>query len=87
MDRLVREQTDCEHTCSNVADNGLHRNKTVECQLEKMYENIAVTEANIELFNTMISLGLATNDVKNFVRKQIIHKRTTDKPDFKDLLT
>ena len=57
-------------------------NKTVECLLEKTFEKIAVTEANIELFNTLIDLGLATNDVKNFIMKQTIHLRGAKRPAF-----
>ena len=73
----------CDNLNLNVVDPGLQRNKTVECQLEKMYCKIAATEANIELFATLLSLGLATNDVKNFVQKQTIHKRVSSKPDLK----
>ena len=57
--------------------------KTVECQLERTYELLAVTEANVVMFNALIKLNLATNDVKNFVSKQIIHKRVEKKPDLK----
>ena len=57
--------------------------KTVECQLEMTFNRIAVTEANIELFGTMLRLGLATNDVKNFIHKQSNQKRVLSKPDFK----
>ena len=71
----------CSVSNLNVAGQSLHSNKTVECQLEEIFEKIAATEANIYLFNTLIGLGLATNDVKNFVAKQTIHKRVSKAPD------
>ena len=55
----------------NVAEPAQHNPKTVECQLEWTYVKLAATEANAELFTTLIDLGLATNDVKNFVAKQL----------------
>ena len=67
----------------NVAEQALHVTKTVECQLEVTLEKLAVTESNIELFSTLICMGLATNDVKNFVTKQTIHKRVDKSPDLK----
>ena len=73
----------CSDSSINVAEQALQRNKTVECQLELTLEKLAATESNIELFNTLISLGLATNDVKNFVTKQCIHKRIDLGPDLK----
>ena len=57
--------------------------KTVECQLRMTYEKLAETEANVYIFNTLKGMNLATNDVKNFVRKQTIHKRVQTKPDSK----
>ena len=80
---LTTNMSVCDNLNLNVVDPGLQRSKTVECQLEKMYCKIAATEANIELFATLLSLGLATNDVKNFVQKQTIHKRVSSKPDLK----
>ena len=44
--------------------------KTVECQWT--YELLAVTEANIVIFNTLMKLNLATNDIKNFISKQVL---------------
>ena len=67
--------------CINGADLGQQNHKTVECQLEKTFETLAATEANVELFTVLIDLGLATNDIKNFIQKQTIHKRTDRKPD------
>ena len=55
--------------------------KTVECRLRKVYGNLAVTEANIEMFNILIKKNLATKDVTSFVKKQAIHKRVSSKPD------
>ena len=72
----------CNNLQLNVVDTSL-QNKTVECQLEEIVEKIAATEANIYLFRTLIGLGLATNDVKNFISKQIIHKRVAKNPDLK----
>ena len=57
--------------------------KRVECQLRMTYEKLAETESNIYTFNTLKGMNLATNDVKNFVQKQTIHKRVQTKPDFK----
>ena len=73
----------CNQTCSNDAHTCVQNIKTVECQLERTLTKLAVTEAKIDMFNTLIRLGLATNDVKNFVVKQISHKKAGDKPDFK----
>ena len=74
----------CSKPVVNVTEQALYKSKTVECQLELTYEKIAVTEANMELFNTLINLGLATNDVKNFIVKQTIHKKADSiSPDLK----
>ena len=67
----------------NEVEATLQTTNTAECQLEKTYYKLAATEANIELFMIMINLGLATNDIKNFVVKQTIHKRVRSKPDLK----
>ena len=68
----------------NEVQAGPARNfKTVECQLERTYELIAATEANIEMFGVLMKLNLATNDIKNFVKKQIIHRRVDMKPDLR----
>ena len=42
---------------------------------------IAVTEANIYLLNKLRGLGLATNDVRNFTEKQVIHKKVKQSVD------
>ena len=55
--------------------------KTVECQLEKTYEKLAETEANVQLFIRLKSMGMATNDVVSFAKKQTIHKRVNMCPD------
>ena len=47
----------------------------VEGKLWETLRVLAGTEGNIYLFSTLKSLGLATNDVRNFVQKQTIHKR------------
>ena len=61
----------------------VQNSKTVECQLRMIYEKLAETEANVLLFTTLRSMKLATNDVKNFIKKQVIHKRVQTKPDIK----
>ena len=67
----------------NDAGQAQHNIKTVECQLERTFEKLAATEANMEMFNTLIKLNLATNDIRNFVLKQTTHKRTSKTPDLK----
>ena len=57
--------------------------KTVECRLGLTYKKLAETEGNIFLFKSLKSLGLATNDVHNFIRKQTLHKRVNSKPDYR----
>ena len=57
------------------------QNKTVECQLGMTLDKIAATEANVELFEKLLKLGLATNDIKNFILKQSAKKRILCKPD------
>ena len=71
---------------SNVAQvNAVLSNQTVECKLRKTYEKLARTEANIHLFISLKNLGLATNDIMSFLKKQTIHKRVHSKPDVKVL--
>ena len=67
----------------NDAPSRVQNSKTVECQLRMIYEKLAETEANVLLFTTLRSMKLATNDVKNFIKKQVIHKRVQTKPDIK----
>ena len=59
--------------------------KTVECRLRSTYRKIAETEGNIYLFSRLKSMGLATNDVYNFIQKQTIHKRASSNLDLKVL--
>ena len=47
----------------------------MEGKLWETLLKLAVTEANVHLFSTLKSLGLATNDVKHFVEKQALHKK------------
>ena len=61
------------------------KSKTVECRLKRTYERLAETEANIQLFIKLKGMGLATNDVSSFVKKQVIHKRVIKCPDTKVL--
>ena len=68
---------------NDVPASHAQNNKSVECQLERTYGLLAETEANIEMFNVLMKLGLATNDVFNFVNKQTIHKRIEKQPDLK----
>ena len=67
------------------SNDGQHaqNSKTVECQLGRTYEQLADTEANIELFNALINLDLATYDVKKFIVNQSNHKRVDVVPDLK----
>ena len=51
--------------------------------MERTYELLAVTEVNVVMCDALIKLKLATNDVKSFISKQIIHKRVDRKPDLK----
>ena len=52
--------------------------KTVEGRLWVTLRTLADTEGNIKLFNTLKSLGTATNDVRNFVLKQSKHRRVNN---------
>ena len=75
---------DLENPNLNVVQAGPAQNeKTVECRLKRTYELLAVTEANIEMFDALIKLNLATNEVMNFVNNQTIHKRVDKKPDLR----
>ena len=57
------------------------KQKNVEGRLWETLRSLAVTEGNIVLLNTLKSKNLATNDVKNFVDKQKIHKRVNKTAD------
>ena len=65
----------------------VQNSKTVECKLRMTYEKLADTESNIFLFMKLKSMNLGTNDVTNFVRKQLAHKKTSSKPYLKVLRT
>ena len=82
---LTPVDCDWNPSLNDVQASPAQNSKSVECQLERTYELLAVTEANIEMFNTLIKLNLATNDVSNFLKKQTIHKRVDVKPDLKVL--
>ena len=74
----------CPSKFTNDAGSSSQQNvKTVECRLGLTYKKLAETEANIFLFKTLKQMGLATNDVSNFIKKQTIHKRVNGGPDFK----
>ena len=49
--------------------------KTVEGNLWRTCKLLAVAEGNIYLLNTLQKLGIATNDISNFIEKQIIHMK------------
>ena len=77
-------------TDSNVYDAHaapVRNKKSVECLLDETYEKLAGTEANIYVFTTLRGLGLATNDVLSFAKKQTIHKRVLKHPDRKVILS
>ena len=80
MDMPVHNEPFC-----NDAWTSSMQTKTVECQLGMTLDKIAATEANVELFEKLLKLGLATNDIKNFILKQSAQKRILCKPDFKVL--
>ena len=49
--------------------------KTVEGRLWETMKRLAETEGNLHLFSKLKTLGVGTNDVENFVKKQSGHKR------------
>ena len=49
--------------------------KPVVRQLKEVYGKLALTEANIELLTRMTREAIATNDIRNFVRKQMSMRR------------
>ena len=59
--------------------------KTVEGQLWGTFRALAETEGNVHLLATLKGLGLATNEVRSFVEKQTLHKRTSKAMDYKVL--
>ena len=52
------------------------KQKSVEGKLWEMYGALARTEGNIHLISTLKSLALCTNDVRSFVLKQTLHKKS-----------
>ena len=70
---------------NDAMPDALQNCKTVECRLKKTYEKLAETEANVQLFIKLKSMGMATNDVANFAKKQTIHKRVNMCPDVRVL--
>ena len=60
-----------------------HKQKTVEGRLLSVTKALAATESNIYLFGTLKRLGLATNDVRNFVEKQTLSRRANFSTDSK----
>ena len=40
----------------NVVGSAQQNNKTVECLLQRTYEKLAATEANVELFKTLLEM-------------------------------
>ena len=63
--------------------NPVQKIKTVEGRLWDSLKELAVTEANVHFMVTLHGLGLATNDVKSFAKKQHQHKRVNRALDFK----
>ena len=51
------------------------KQKTVEGRLMDLMKRLAVTEGNIHLFSRLKTLGIGTNDVENFAKKQVYHKK------------
>ena len=57
--------------------------KNVEGKLWDTFRALAGTEGKIYMFSTLKALGLATNDVRNFVSKQTMHKKVEMNVDVK----
>ena len=51
------------------------KTKSVEGKLWETLRELADTEGKIKLFNTLKLWGIATNDVRNFLKKQTIHRK------------
>ena len=79
---MTRSKLVQSHSTDVHASNAQNQ-KTVECRLKRTYGNLAEAESVAELFKKLIKHDLATNDVKNFVVKQSIHKRILSEPDLK----
>ena len=63
------------------------RNKTVEGRLWGTLKALAETEGKIYLLSTLNKMGLATNDVKWFAKKQVCHRKVRLNVDNKILRT
>ena len=57
--------------------------KSVEGKLWGTLKLLAGTEGNIYLLSTLIKMGLATNDVRHFVFKQTMNRKSNKKVDNK----
>ena len=55
----------------------------MEEQLKGVCRKLNETEAIVEMFSQMVSNGVATNDVRNFVVKQSNMKKSDNKYDLK----
>ena len=70
-----------------VSDSKTQKSKTVEGQLWGTFRALAEAEGRVYLLSKLKSLGLATNDVKNFTEKQVVHKKMSSSIDFRVLKT
>ena len=52
-----------------------HNQKSVEGKLRETLLKLADSEAKVHLFSTLKRSGLATNDVRSFIEKQVNHKK------------
>ena len=66
-----------------VSVNQTQKNKTVEGQLWGTFKALAETEGTIHLIITLKNLGLATNEVRSFAMKQVIHNKNSKTLDTK----
>ena len=66
-----------------VSPTETQKKKTVEGQLWNAYKALAEQEGNVYLLSNLKKMGLATNDVWNFVEKQSLHKRVNCSMDTK----
>ena len=70
-----------------VSDSKTQKSKTVEGQLWGTFRALAEAEGRVYLLSKLKSLGLATNDVKNFTEKQVLHKKMSSSIDYRVLRT
>ena len=59
------------------------KSKTMEGQLWGTFRALAEAEGNVYLLSRLKKLGLATNDVRCFAEKQMIHKKMSKTLDFR----